>query len=729
MDPLSALAGGSIVVAGLLAGTRGPEHHERIVVASRVAESEERVAASVSAIGREALERQLARDVRDALRYEPGVSVDASPARFGLGNLNIRGLDGNRVQMLVDGVRLPDAYRVGSFSNASRHAFELGWVSRLELLRGPASAQYGSDALAGVLAVTTIDPADLLGDARALGGFAGAAYDRVDRGLTRAAAAAARAGPLQLMLAASRGDGHERGNRGTDDSTGATRTAPNPQDTRGESVLAKAVAPLAGGGRLRATFDLFERRVATDVRSLNPQSPRTESLAGDDVARRARYSLDGVSYALGPLDELTWLLYSQSSETTQDTAEVRANTTAACLSAAGAIRCRREARFDLRQRERGLSVVARRGVGDHDLVAGVDLARLRAEELRDGRQVNLATGDTTSVVGTDVFPTRDFPTSASDRAGAFLQDTWAWRGATIVPALRYDRYRMRPEADALYASANPTRPAVGGSDAAWSPKLGLVLPVGRHERVTLQAASGFRAPPAADVNVGLSNLPLGYTVIPNAQLRPERSRGLEMGLRGDRDGLGYSITAYRTGYRDLIVSRAPLACPADPRCVAGAPITFQSQNVGRARIEGVEARLAWRFAPGWTVKAGAAASRGDDRNKGVPLNSIDPPRAVAGLEWRSGGHGAQVHATHAWRKSRIDLTAGVLEPSDASTTLDAMAHVALGRRVTLHAGLFNATNRKYALWSDLRGALNPGLALDRYTQPGRTYAVGLRIEL
>src|SRR5690349_5744051 len=135
------------VLAALAAGLQPPaapqpgaQPMEKIVVtavASRVEEAVDATPATVSVIPREQLERELARDVRDALRYEPGVSVEYEATRFGLGNIAIRGLDGNRVQMLQDGIRLPDNYKVGSFSNASRDAFETPLLSRIELLRGP----------------------------------------------------------------------------------------------------------------------------------------------------------------------------------------------------------------------------------------------------------------------------------------------------------------------------------------------------------------------------------------------------------------------------------------------------------------------------------------------------------------------------------------------------------------------------------------------------------------
>ena len=709
-----------------------PQYHEQVsvtAVASRVTEDLSATPATITVIPRERLEREVARDIRDALRYEPGVSIENAPTRFGLGNIAIRGLDGNRVQMLQDGVRLPDNYKVGSFSNATRNPFDPALLSRIELMRGPGSALYGSDALAGVLALTTIDPADLLAKGRGLGGFAGATYGSADRGTDESAALAAEAGAVQGLVAATHATGHARRNRGDVDTLGATRTTPNPQEVHGDSVLAKVLVRAADGGRWRATFDRYRRDVDTDVRSLNPQSARTVSLAGDDTAERSRMSLDRVHYGVGPLDELSWIAYRQLSRTGDDTDEVRANTTAQCLSAAGTVTCRREARFRFEQREAGATVIARAGNVRHDVVAGLEFARITTDETRDGRQTNLNTGAVTNVVGTDVFPTRDFPRSRTDRWGAFVQDGVKLGAVSIIPALRYDRFEMRPQPDAIYAASNPTRTPAGLTDSAWSPKLGMLVPIARDLQLTLQAATGFRAPPYFDVNVGLSNLPLGYTVIPNPDLKPEKSRGLEVGLRGKAGRIDYQLTAYRTDYRDLIVSRAPLACPGDPRCVAGSPITFQSQNITRARISGLEARVQAALAMGLSLRAGAAAARGDDEGKSAPLNSVDPAKAVLGLGWDAAdrSHGGELHATHAWRKTRIDTSGGTLYPAPAYTTLDLTAY-AKWKRVTVDAGAFNLGDRKYWLWSDLRGILNPGPSVDRYTQPGRNFAVRVKVE-
>ena len=709
-----------------------PQYHEQVTVtavASRVTEQVAGTPASLVIIPRERLDREVARDIRDALRYEPGLSVENGAPRFGLGNISIRGLEGNRVQMLQDGVRLPDGYRVGSFSNASRNPFDLALLSRIEVLRGPGSALYGSDALAGVVSFTTIDPRDLLKKDHRMGGFAAATYGSADRGVEETLAAAVDAGRVQLLAAATHGAGHERDNRGEVDSLGATRTTPNPQDTRGQSQLVKALVPTADGGRWRATVDRYRRDVDTDVLSLNPQSARTSRLLGADTAERTRWSLDTVHNGVGFIDELSWIVYRQVSQTTQDTDDLRTGTTAQCLSAVGTISCRREVRFSYEQREVGATVIARAGSVRHDAIVGAEWARTTSDELRDGRQTNINTGVVTNVVGTDVFPTRDFPRSRTDRVGVFAQDTVHVGPTSIIPALRYDRFVLHPEPDVIYAAGNPTRTPVSITDSAWSPKLGALLPLSATTQLTLQAATGFRAPPYADVNVGLSNLPLGYTVIPNPDLRPEKSRGLEIGIRGKLARLDYAVTAYRTDYRDLIVSRAPLVCPADPRCVAGSPITFQSQNVTRARIEGIEARLEAVLGWGFTTRAGGAVARGDDRGKSAPLNSVDPAKVVAGLAWDRADRtlGTALHATHARKKSRIDASAGTLFATPAFTTVDLTGYMKIGR-ATLDAGIFNLGDRKHWLWSDLRGVLNPGASVDRYTQPGRNFAVRVKVD-
>src|SRR5690606_18826967 len=116
----------------------------------------------ISAIDRAQLQRELAMNLRDAVRYEPGVSVRSSFGRFGLGDFRIRGLEGNRVLIETDGIAVSDAFAIGSFSSAGRISIDPATLKAIEIVRGPGSSLYGSDALGGVVALQTVDAEDLV---------------------------------------------------------------------------------------------------------------------------------------------------------------------------------------------------------------------------------------------------------------------------------------------------------------------------------------------------------------------------------------------------------------------------------------------------------------------------------------------------------------------------------------------------------------------------------------
>ncbi|MBK6983042.1 MAG: TonB-dependent receptor [Betaproteobacteria bacterium] len=322
--------------------------------------------------------------------------------------------------------------------------------------------------------------------------------------------------------------------------------------------------------------------------------------------------------------------------TQQDTAETRANTTAVCLSSLGTVRCLRETALPLRGRRKGPdrhrggrtalvrsrpSSRRRSGILTHSRQGD---ARWSPDQPRYGRRRRTSSGE--------ALPTRDFPVSDTDRFGAFAQDSFV---AADPPHLdtRYPGW-MRSEsgpARLLFLTGNSwssrglalRRGFLAQARPALSRKRGADL-----QRA--QIATGFRAPPAADLNIGLTSLPSGYTVVPNPDLQPETSRGIELGARFKAGSFEAMVTGFHTRYSDLIVSRAALPCPADPRCVPGATGTFQSQNVSSARIYGAEAKAAWRFANGWTARAALSIPRGDDIGKNEPLNAIDPARLSRG---------------------------------------------------------------------------------------------------
>lgn len=105
------------------------------------------------------LERRNVESMRDLVRFEPGVEAGNQPSRFGQTGYTIRGLGENRVLMLIDGTPLPDmpGSFVGGPALYSRDFVDFDTLKRVELVRGPSSALYGSDAMGGVVAYVTKD--------------------------------------------------------------------------------------------------------------------------------------------------------------------------------------------------------------------------------------------------------------------------------------------------------------------------------------------------------------------------------------------------------------------------------------------------------------------------------------------------------------------------------------------------------------------------------------------
>src|SRR3546814_3122757 len=89
------------------------------------------VVASVAQVEREELDRHLVRDPEGLVRYMPGVEVVSEGNRFGTRGFSIRGLEGNRVRIVVDGVPLADAYSIGQFASAGRDLVDLEAVERV----------------------------------------------------------------------------------------------------------------------------------------------------------------------------------------------------------------------------------------------------------------------------------------------------------------------------------------------------------------------------------------------------------------------------------------------------------------------------------------------------------------------------------------------------------------------------------------------------------------------
>ncbi len=282
-----------------------------VVSGSRSEQSTDDVAGTIDVVTQGQLEFSQVGDIRDVVRDIPNVSVQRSPARFSLagnstgraGNagFNIRGLDGNRVLILVDGVRMPKSYAFGS-NSFGRDAVDVTQLKRVEIVKGPASALYGSDGLAGMVNFITREPSDYLGRSLGFGGQASVSTSGDDNGRAISATAAGRLNDsAQWLVSARVGRANALSNQGSNDSANADRTTPNPQNDKSNSVLAKLILKPGSAQRHAWTVEHVDKRSDYELLSARARLPLSGS-----ASQVASAALRVDSFTTQERDRLGW---------------------------------------------------------------------------------------------------------------------------------------------------------------------------------------------------------------------------------------------------------------------------------------------------------------------------------------------------------------------------------------------------------------------------------------
>jgi hemoglobin/transferrin/lactoferrin receptor protein len=717
------------------------DDEEITVVGTRTPRPTRLTPGSISGLDREDIQRELSRDLRDLLRYEPNVSV-GNNRRYGLQDINIRGLGGNRVLILNDGIRIPTQFQFGTPS-IGRDYVDLETLQRVEVIRGPASALYGSDALGGVVTFRTLEPGELLNRfnrQRTLSSLS-VGVDTADRSFVGTALTAFRVDQLEGLLSYTRRDGNEArvpiDNQFTDN-----------RSNQRNSALGKLVYTINSTSRLSFTADVFRNnddfQVApvTVAGLIGPRGFRGQDERLDYETNRDRFSFVynfENPKGTGFLAAVRAQLYYQNA--TVNEIRIQDFGRDGTIPGPDVRRLRTlDNRFEDRVLGGDLQVQNRFQMGwvQHRLTYGLDASTTRNSRVRDGLENRFNAGgrllQTTNLIGADNFPVKDFPDSDTLRLGAYVQNEMQLgRRFTLIPGLRFDYYQLTTRPDELYAR-NPGATAADFNASALSPSLGFVWQPTTELAVVGRYARGFRAPLYSEINAGFTNLTnpfFRYQTLSNPNLRPETSNTFELGVRGNFRQVSFSLTGFYNDYSNFIETFAPAGVSLT--IVPGQPVNlFQSQNIARARTYGFELGSEFRFdrkPHGFSLLAAVGLTVGDDLTRNQPLESVEPIKAVLGLRYRAPENrwGTDLIATIVGRPRLGDDRPADSYTPVGYTSLDLIGYYNVNPQLSFNFGVFNLLNSQYFLYSDVRNLINAPAPADlpRFAQPGISFRAGV----
>ena len=722
------------------------------ISATRQEQAVDSVPSTVTVHEREELDRQNVNTIRELVRYEPGVSVGGAGTRSGNSGYNIRGIDGDRILTQVDGVEVPDNFFNGPYAKTRRNYVDPEIVKRVEIIRGPASALYGSSAIGGAVSYFTLDPDDIIKPGQDVGARLKTGYSSADESWLTSGTVAGRVQDFDGLLHLSQRNGHEMESHNGNNATGLARTGANPEDVRTTNVLAKLGWNYGEDNRLGLTYEKYK-----DDRDINQKSAvggiflegqgtnMYRDRRGNDTITRERFGLENKFSLDSPIaDHIKTSLNYQIAKTDQATSEI--------YQAGRRVLRTRDTLYEEKQWvfDAQLDKAFVIGDTDHLLTYGTTIKQQKVTGSREGAATCLAVGAGCTAIGApsptpadSVKKASDFPDPTINSYALFAQDQISWNDWTFLPSLRYDYIQLKPKlTEAFLNTTDPDRKYPhDDSNKTWhrfSPKLGVTYALTEQYTWFGQYAEGFRTPSAKALYGRFENLEENYVVEPNSNLKPETSKSYETGIRGNFDSGNFDVAVFYNKYRDFI--------DEDNAALSPTGTIFQPGNIKRATIKGMEikGRLnldAFGAPQGLYSKGAIAYAHGRNDETGQPLNSVNPLKGVFGLGYDQDTYGALVSWTLVKKQNRVD-SATFFTPTGIKANgpfktpgfgiVDLTGFYKVTDELTVNGGLYNLTDKKYWNWDDVRsydgvgeaGVTSPA-SLDRLTQPGRNFAINL----
>ena len=580
--------------------------------------------APVTVFDRESIEKIQPEKMADLFKTIPGVEIDGEGPFRGLPV--IRGLSSNRVLILVDGQRLNNARESTSFAGIQPALVNLAEVERIEVLRGPASVQYGSDAIGGVINIITRQP-NLGAPGFAISGDAAIEYGTSSE---------SQLGRLSVTGTGSGFSFYAGGSvEEVDDYTAADGAKDDPRYA--PYVRDDNTVPNSGMEQTNFNGGLKFLTGSQGVLRVDAEVVRTEDVGFPGFSLETaglefsfpNFDRDkiGVSWSSGPvwgLDDISLSTYYQAVD--------KESSSVFDFPGFFSDSFTRSEIDSIGFNAQSLTVV-----GAHSLTFGLDFYNDNVEDTALSQD---CFGGFCLQPSTEVA----VPESEQRGLGAYVQDGWAVSEAiTLQLGLRGDTFDFVSEDDPDY----PGEP-FDVTDSAVSGNVGVIWSVTDHVNMSALVARGFRTPNLQERSfTGLATNGEAF-ILQNPDLDSESSWNYEIGTKVRYDRYSGGLHLFYNDLTDFITLE--FLGELDPN--VGVELA-QFANIDKATIWGVEFDLETLFADWWTAFGSIAYIEGDNNVTNQPLPTIPPLKVVLGVRYQRADWWAEAGLRFLDRQTRL----------------------------------------------------------------------------
>lgn len=538
---------------------------EVVVTATRTENDVKKVPASTQVITQEDIKRGGATSVRNALSMYANI-FQKSKVRGGGHDIIIRGMETKHSLVMVNGRRISNEADANGLGNAmSLDRININDVEKIEIVRGPSSALYGSEAMGGVLNIIT-KPSK---EQTLLTGLEHTSEDtshwwHADTG---------RIGNFSMTLDAR----FNKINRSMLD----TATESDPYGTA-QTYNASLNYYVNDHSYVNAYMDYYSQHLKTDT-GTPVMKPITLTTSSGKMSLSGQAMLEGTgskaykqkNYGIswnGKTDKNDWQIQAYMSKfnwSTTSNTKVLGSIPPAGMEGMFNFLLQKKNAYDFNHDEHTMWAIEGRDslrVNDHHRVT------FGAEYVKDkvaGTGLG-ANGDSVYSI-TENGKTKSSSEKTLSSYAAYLQDEIEYGKWFIVPAIRYDHH-------SAYGSHT-------------SPKIGVTYNATDHFRIKANYGDGFKAPSVSqlyydlDMEMGRGNW---VHLTGNPNLKPEKSKSWDLGVEAEF-GKGYGSLTYFDNDVDNLITSIPKGKDSNGHNL------HRYENVNKARIKGLENTLGYRF--------------------------------------------------------------------------------------------------------------------------------------